>query len=92
MIRIELAPDAASGWALSIADDGRGMPESARHVPPEVETGYGRQNMLARAAEIGASLDWTDLAGGGTVVRLRFQLTGATPRRRWRRRRPADFA
>jgi signal transduction histidine kinase/ligand-binding sensor domain-containing protein len=61
-------------WALSVEDDGRGLPEEAAAGGAR---GLGRGSMQRRAEEIGAELTWESTPGGGTRVTLRL-----VPRRR----------
>jgi signal transduction histidine kinase len=56
--------------ALTIADDGRGLPE--HHL-----TGIGLTSMRERATELGGTFAITRAANGGTLLAVRFPLHGA---------------
>lgn len=66
-VALSIAP-AGRAWLLTVEDDGHGV---AHGVNPG--TGLGLSNMKRRAADIGATLEWSPgAAGRGTVVTLRF--------------------
>jgi signal transduction histidine kinase len=66
--RVRMATTIERGCAIvSIADDGIGLPE-------RVEEGRGFGNIRARAARLGARVEWLRAAGGGTEVRLSVPL------------------
>ena len=54
-----------SSWALWVQDDGVGIEHGVRPGG-----GMGTENMKRRAAEIGATLEWSGRAPRGTVVTL----------------------
>jgi signal transduction histidine kinase len=56
--------------ALTIADDGRGLPE--HHL-----TGIGLTSMRERATELGGTFAITRAANGGTLLAVRLPLHGA---------------
>jgi signal transduction histidine kinase len=63
-VRIATGVD-ASGIVVTIADDGRGLPES-------LTPGRGMSNVRSRAARLGADVEWLRAPEGGTELRLRF--------------------
>jgi two-component system sensor histidine kinase UhpB len=64
---LRLGPDGAGGVELVVSDDGRGI------TPHEASNGgSGLAGMRERALLIGADLDCSPSAGGGTCVRLRL--------------------
>jgi signal transduction histidine kinase len=66
-VRIEFAT--CEAWEeLTIADNGRGMPESELENP----SSYGLQGMRERARFFGGELDITSLPAKGTTVRVRI--------------------
>jgi signal transduction histidine kinase len=66
-VRIEFAT--CEAWEeLTIADNGRGMPESELENP----SSYGLQGMRERARFLGGELDITSLPAEGTTVRVRI--------------------
>jgi signal transduction histidine kinase/ligand-binding sensor domain-containing protein len=71
-VRIALRP-AGRRWRLTIADDGRGLPEEpAGATAGASEHGLGLPSMRRRAEEIGAVLAWSPAEAGGTTVSLVF--------------------
>lgn len=64
-------------WRLSVIDDGRGLPGSAAETRRE---GLGLSSMRVRATEIGADIEWSRPAHGGTRVDLVFSLRAQTTR------------
>jgi signal transduction histidine kinase len=72
-IHVEVDP-ASDTVTLSVDDDGRGF-ETARHRPE----GHGLDNMAARAAQLGGSLDVLSRRGAGTRLRLRLPAHPARP-------------
>jgi two-component system nitrate/nitrite sensor histidine kinase NarX len=56
---------------ITIEDDGAGMP-----VPAAGNSHYGMEIMAERARRLGAALEVTPRAGGGTTVRLEFAYAG----------------
>jgi signal transduction histidine kinase len=55
---------AAAAVKLTVRDDGMGLPGSV------LSSGLGRASMRHRASAIGALLSVSNVAGGGTEVRL----------------------
>lgn len=81
-IRVSLT-SGKSGVALSVTDDGRGIPSEV------VETGYrsghmGLPGMRARASKFGGVLAIRNLAGGGAAVTLDIPARRAFAWRPWR--------
>ena len=70
-IRIATEREGESAVLVTIADDGRGMPSGAGE-------GRGLRNIRARAARLGATVEWRAGGAGGTELRLRLPL--ADPR------------
>jgi signal transduction histidine kinase len=72
-IRITMADDEAH-WALSVADDGSGLPSE-----PEIaaQDGFGLTSMRERAAAIGAEWSIRSRRGAGTSVIVRIPKQGA---------------
>ncbi len=74
-IRIATAREGEDAVVVTIADDGRGM-------PPGAGEGRGLRNIRARAARIGATVEWRAGEAGGTELRLRLSSgdrTGSDP-------------
>jgi len=70
VVRVTLAAehDGAAQWlAIRIADNGRGLPQ-------ESSRGRGLANMRTRAGRIKANFSVESVAGGGTVVAVRYKL------------------
>ena len=84
-VRLELA-DTRAGFALGVADDGRGMANDA--LVHATATGHwGIAGMRERAARIGGRIELSSRPGGGTEVVLTIQSLVAYRRRGfWRRR------
>jgi signal transduction histidine kinase len=57
--------------SVEITDDGAGL-------PVEIKPGIGLASMRERAAEVGGSIDFIRLDGGGTTVTARLPLTRAS--------------
>jgi signal transduction histidine kinase len=69
-VELSLEPN-TGGWWLRVADDGRGMEDTA------LANGHGNglRNMRTRAEALGAELAWRPRDGGGTLVELHFDPT-----------------
>lgn len=77
-IVVRLAPDGEGRARLAVEDDGAGLPEG---FSPHAARGIGLRIVQAKAAEIGASLDWGARTGGGTAIAVAFPCgpPGTTP-------------
>ena len=64
--------DDPSHIQCTISDDGVGLRASSE----ELDAGYGMITMRLRAANVGATLSWDSVDGGGTVVTLVVPRTG----------------
>jgi signal transduction histidine kinase len=67
-VTLEFSQSEGRKWRMAVEDDGRGLQNS-------VDKGYsgmGIQNMVRRASEIGAEIDFISKDGRGTVVLLTF--------------------
>ncbi len=101
-VLLSLAPKGA-GWVLTLSDDGRGLPAFRSGNGQEdrrsngAPGGRGLRGMRRRAAEIGGAITWEPRPGGGTTMRLEFELRPRGQRLlRWltgwkRRPRPASW-
>lgn len=69
-VEVGLAADGAR-WRLWVEDDGCGLPAGLASGEGSAP-GNGLRNLRARARAIGATLEWTRPAAGGTRVELRF--------------------
>jgi signal transduction histidine kinase len=59
---------------VRVADDGRGL--ATPPASPADWPHYGLQAMRERAAAIGGSVEWSDGAGSGVVVRIAVPVAG----------------
>jgi len=66
-IAIATATEGDDAVVVSVTDDGRGMPAGASE-------GRGLRNIRARAARLGATVEWRAGESGGTELRLRLPL------------------
>ncbi len=66
-IRILTEREGDEAAVVTVADDGRGM-------PPQASEGRGLRNIRARAARLGATVEWRAGPNGGTQLRLRLPL------------------
>jgi signal transduction histidine kinase len=71
-LRLHLAPQ---GFVLEIEDDGKGLSADA-----ENKGRSGLKNMRKRMEDIGGEFEIGARQGGGTVVRLKVQMTNTEPR------------
>ena len=78
-VRLELA-DTRAGFALSVADDGRGMADGAL-VHATAAGHWGIAGMRERAARIGGRIEFSSRPGGGTEVVLTIPPLAAYRRR-----------
>ena len=84
-VRLELA-DTRAGFALSVADDGRGIADGAL-AHAKAAGHWGIAGMRERAARIGGRIEFSSRAGGGTEVVLTIPPLAAYRRRGfWRAR------
>lgn len=70
-VRVELAAADGGGFALSVGDDGCGLPRNP--MPASTAGHLGMVGMRERAVAIGATLDVRSTPGQGTLVQLHWR-------------------